>query len=478
MENMERHNEASLAEAYCQFDLNLRVRQSKVGCFLAILLMPAGFTLDYFVYPHMLGKIFEARLLSDVFLIPLFALLFVPAVQRQIRIVGSLWLVIPAWIMCWMIYASEGALSPYYAGLCLVLLAACLLMPYRASEASILCAVVLASYSVACVFHQIAPPASAVSFSAARGTLFNNLYFLILTSIVCVTASFHIARRRFEDFRLRHELDANNRELASTLSKLKETEVQLVQSEKMNALGKLSAGLLHEVNNPLNFTFMALQMAEHEAGENESLLDTLKDIGQGMTRIRGVISDLRAFAYPTKGTEQDSFSIDETLTSAQRLCAHELGEIPVTRDHLEGVTALGSKTQIVHVFMNLLVNSAHAIHKKNQAAGQITVSCEVRGMRLKVNVRDNGSGVRPGDIPRLLEPFFTTKDVGQGMGLGLSICHTIVKNHGGTIEITSDEGQWAQVSFDLPLEPTMDVSTGHSEPAFTEESLQLAGSEA
>src|SRR6185312_11768261 len=108
------------------------------------------------------------------------------------------------------------------------------------------------------------------------------LYFLSLTALVCVTACYYSGMRRFEDFRLRHELDVNNKELASTLKKLQETEVQLVQSEKMNALGKLSAGLLHEVNNPLNFTFMALQMAEQEAEGNASLQDTLKDIGQGM----------------------------------------------------------------------------------------------------------------------------------------------------------------------------------------------------
>jgi two-component system sensor histidine kinase PhcS len=478
MEHMDRHSKASLADAYRTFDMNLQVRQAKVGCILAMVLMPAGFTLDYFVYPHLLGRIFGARLLSDVFLIPLFALYFVPAVQRQIRIVGSLWLVIPTWVMCWMIYASEGALSPYYAGLCLVMLAACLLMPYRAWEAALLCTVVLASYSIACVLHQVWPPATTVSFSASEGTLFNNLYFLILTSIVCVTASYHSARRRFEDFRLRHELDVNNKELASTLMKLKETEVQLVQSEKMNALGKLSAGLLHEVNNPLNFTFMALQMAEQEAAENQSLLDTLKDIGQGMTRIRGVISDLRAFAYPTKGTELESFSIDEALTSAQRLCAHELGDIPVVRNQLAGVTALGSKTQIVHVFMNLLVNSAHAIKKKGQPSPQITASCVTEGKRLKVILKDNGTGVRPADMPRLLEPFFTTKDVGEGMGLGLSICHTIVKNHGGDMRITSEEGQWTQVSFDLALQPTMNMSSGDSEPAFTEQSPELAGSNA
>src|SRR4029077_14888762 len=143
--------------------------------------------------------------------------------------------------------------------------------------------------------------------------------FLFATAVICVASCHFSALRRFEDFRLHHELDDNNRQLAETLKKLQDTEVQLVQSEKMNALGKLSAGLLHEVNNPLNFTFMALQMAEQEAGENASLKETLADIGQGMTRIRSVVSDLRAFAYPSKLAEEIEFSLDDALTTAKRL---------------------------------------------------------------------------------------------------------------------------------------------------------------
>src|SRR6185312_16084696 len=118
---------------------------------------------------------------------------------------------------------------------------------------------------------------------------------------------------------LEEQVRRRNAELETTIKKLQDTEVQLVQSEKMNALGKLSAGLLHEINNPLNFTFMALQMAEQEAGENADLKDTLKDIGQGMTRIRGVISDLRTFAYPTSANDREEFNLEEVLTSAMRL---------------------------------------------------------------------------------------------------------------------------------------------------------------
>ena len=470
---------SELAAAFTEFDRGLRVRQARLAYVLGLFLIPSGWMLDYFVYPSLLWKHLEVRLICSALLLPCLLILFTKWGQRHARITDKGCTIIPMLAVCWMIYTSEGAVSPYYAGLNFTLVGACLVLPYNFKEGTSFTIFVMGTYLAACLLHGAMRPVGAVDRigNPSSGTLAANLYFLLGNGMICAAACHYRFLRRFEDFRLRHELAVNNEELASTLTKLKETEVQLVQSEKMNALGKLSAGLLHEVNNPLNFTFMALQMAEQEAEGNASLQDTLKDIGQGMTRIRGVISDLRAFAHPTKGTEQESFGIDETLTTALRLCAHEMGDIPVARQGVEGARAMGSKTQIVHVFMNLLVNSAHATRKRKVLSPQVTVSCEPDAAgRLKVSVLDNGTGVKPEHLPRLLEPFFTTKDVGEGMGLGLSICHTIVKNHGGTIDITSKEGEWTRVSFDLPLEPTKTVATGESGPAFTEEPLALAGS--
>jgi signal transduction histidine kinase len=171
-----------------------------------------------------------------------------------------------------------------------------------------------------------------------------------------------------------------------------------------------------------------------------------------MTRIRSVISDLRAFAYPSTISEENEFSLEEALITAKRLTAHELREIPVDSEGLRDCTALGAKTQIVHVFMNLLVNAAHALQKC--PAGReprIIVSAQVNGDRLQVVVRDNGTGVPAENIPRLFEPFFTTKDPGQGTGLGLSISHTIIKNHGGEMHVASEVSEWTELSFDLPL---------------------------
>ena len=331
--------------------------------------------------------------------------------------------------------------------------------------------------------HNAVHPAGSIDRGLAEstGSLAANLYFLLGNGMICAAACHYRFLRRFEDFKLRHELAVNNKELAATLTKLQETEVQLVQSEKMNALGKLSAGLLHEINNPLNFTFMALQMAEVEAEGNESLTDTLKDIGQGMTRIRGVISDLRTFAHPTSASDREEFKIDEVLVTAQRLTAHELGEITVEHQGVDLYKVGGGKTQIIHVFMNLLVNAAQAMQKtKALRPPKLVISCTPVGNRLKISVQDNGTGVKPENLPKLFDPFFTTKDVGQGMGLGLSICHTIIENHGGEISVESEEGQWTRVNFDLALAsaialPAATTSAG-STPAFS--SPELLGSAA
>jgi len=445
-----------LTAAYQEYERSLRIRQAKLAYFLGMFLIPSGWMLDYFVYPSLIWPNLKVRLVCCLFLLPCWLMMFTNWGKRHARITDKPCTIIPTVIVCWMIYTSEGALSPYYAGLNFVLVGACLVLPYTFREGAWFTFFLMVVYSAACLMHGVLRPAGAVDklLSLASGSLAANLYFLFGNGMICAAACHYRFLRRFEDFRLRHELDVNNHELETTLHKLQETEVQLVQSEKMNALGKLSAGLLHEINNPLNFTFMALQVAEQEAAENDGLKETLQDIGQGMTRIRSVISDLRAFAYPSKLSSHDLFSLDEALTSALRLVAHEIGDVACDREGLKCHQACGTKTQIVHVFMNLLVNSVHALKSKPLGRPpKITISCAPRGDRVEVSVHDNGMGVKPEHLSRLLEPFFTTKEPGQGTGLGLSICHTIVKNHGGDIRIESEEGQWTKVTFDLAAAP-------------------------
>jgi signal transduction histidine kinase len=253
--------------------------------------------------------------------------------------------------------------------------------------------------------------------------------------------------------RLEQDLRERNTELEHAFIQLKESETNLVQSEKMRALGMLAAGLLHEINNPLNFTLTALHLVLDQVGEtNDEIKETLDDIHMGMTRIRDIISDLRSFARPVGIAESQPFGLSEAFQTALNLVAHEVKDFSVIVDLQGHDWILGSKTQVTHVFMNLLINSVRAIRKvRTERKPEIRVSSEPGNGIIRIRVWDNGIGIREEDLPKVFDPFFTTQDVGQGIGLGLSICHTIIKNHGGTLQINSKEGEWTEVLFDLPL---------------------------
>ncbi len=243
-------------------------------------------------------------------------------------------------------------------------------------------------------------------------------------------------------------------ELERAIAKLKETESQLVHSEKMSGLGTIAAGLLHEVNNPLNFTLTALQVALGSIPrEDAALKEILDDIGQGMKRIKTIVSDLGMFAYKSSGNENEQFDLPAVTESAIRLISHELGGIRLERNIPAGMMMRGSRTQLSHVLMNLLVNSAKALSAPSGREPCIAISARKVSQGHEIVVRDNGSGIPPEVLPRIFEPFFTTRTVGQGTGLGLSIVHTIIANHGGTISARSEPGQWTEFTIIVPATP-------------------------
>jgi len=252
---------------------------------------------------------------------------------------------------------------------------------------------------------------------------------------------------------LEGDLRIRNTELVTTLGRLRSTEAQLVQSEKINALGNLAAGLLHEINNPLNYTLTALQFARALVSDAESeLMETLDDIHEGMSRIGSIVTDLRTFAYPSKEGAQERFGVETALATAVQLTSHELKDVAVRRNLEEAPPVVGSQTQVSHVFINLLANAAKALRAiPPDRKPEIEVSSRWLNGRLYVHVRDNGIGIQKDELPKIFDPFFTTREVGEGMGLGLSICYTIVKNHGGSITATSEAGQGTEITFDLPV---------------------------
>lgn len=278
-------------------------------------------------------------------------------------------------------------------------------------------------------------------------------------------------RNLCEAGKLEKDLKARNTDLEQVLRRLRETESQLLHSEKLNALGTMAAGLLHEINNPINFanTAFSLVMKNSALERDADLKEMLVDIHDGFRRIQTIVSDLRLFSAPTKAEARRPFRLATAVQHALRFTASERSGIEIKTDLPEADMVIGNESQIVQVLVNLLLNAARAIRRqKIERLGSIRVSARAEGERLIISVRDNGCGIPSDKLSRIFDPFYTTGDVGTGTGLGLSISHSIINSHGGALSAQSEEGQWAELTFDLPLEPrmvrkgTLDAIASHS----------------
>ncbi len=266
------------------------------------------------------------------------------------------------------------------------------------------------------------------------------------------------AHNLLENAALQRSLRDRNAELEAALVRVRETEIQLVQSEKMNAIGSLAAGLLHEINNPLNYAQVAVHLArENIPPDNTTLAEMLADAHDGMRRIGSVIGSLRSFAHPDHTDLAQPFSIDEAVDLALRFTSLKRQGLTVRRLTKPGLLACGSVNQVSMVLVNLVTNATRAI----QDAGEIAIVSGLREGCARIEVKDTGVGMDTETARRAFEPFFTTSQPGQGMGLGLSICHTIVRNHRGNIGIDSVPGAGTTVWIELPS-PAVEAATEHS----------------
>jgi hemerythrin-like metal-binding protein len=278
-----------------------------------------------------------------------------------------------------------------------------------------------------------------------------------------------VARRTSQLAEANVTLEKDREELEQLLSKVEEAQQQLLQSEKMAAIGQLAAGVAHEINNPIGFvnsnlgtlkTYinrllklvsayeatsaggdrsqvdMALREADLEF-LREDLPSLLAESQEGLSRVTKIVQDLKDFSHVDQAEHQFA-DLNEAMESTLNVVwnelkykaevVRELGEIPM----VECVPA-----QINQVFMNLLVNAAQAIEQR----GRITVRSGAGNGHVWFEIADNGKGMSHEVRNRIFEPFYTTKPVGKGTGLGLSISYDIiVKKHGGRIDVSSEPG--------------------------------------
>lgn len=271
--------------------------------------------------------------------------------------------------------------------------------------------------------------------------------------------------------RLQLDLVKSNRALEAAMEQLKETEIQLVQAEKMASLGRLCAGVIHEINNPLNFAKTGLVVLGRQGrhlpeAARDSFEEILRDINEGIERVVRIVSDLRIFSHPSPValTEVD---LAETTATALRFLAAEM-QTNLTVENLipSGFTLLASSDKLLQVLINLLQNSLDALKTKTFAAGETpTIRLSVReepdGRKI-VSFWDNGLGIAATNLDKIFDPFFTTKDVGEGTGLGLSLCYRMVAEWNGRILVNTEPGRYCE--FVLEFSPPADESAADQMP--------------
>jgi two-component system, NtrC family, sensor kinase len=255
-----------------------------------------------------------------------------------------------------------------------------------------------------------------------------------------------------------------NQDLQEANRRLKETQAQLIQNEKMASLGQLVAGIAHEINNPLAFVLNNLFIVESGldglSPEMEPLLPEpslgklrktrirLREMKEGLDRVKALVLDLRTFSRLDEA-EFKTVDIGETIDTVLLLLKHTMNGRIVVEKHYAAERKLYCYAGKLHqVLMNLIANAVDAI----EGDGKIVIATNQIADVFLISIRDSGTGIAEAIRSKIFDPFFTTKPVGRGTGLGLAISYGIIQDHGGSIEVQSEEGAGTEFIVRIPLD--------------------------
>jgi len=279
----------------------------------------------------------------------------------------------------------------------------------------------------------------------------------------------HQAAERLEskvDERTR-ELKVKNEHLEETIAQLEAARQQLVSAEKLAALGELTAGVAHEINNPIAVIQGNMDVLRQELGADvDRVQDEVDLILEQIERIHAIVDKLLRYSRPSQyGTELQEVNPNRLMDETLVLVAHEIAAkgLSIDTEYRATNTITINGQELQQVLVNLLVNAAHA----SSTGGRIAVDtrdCD-GGRGVAIRVSDNGVGITAEHLPRIFDPFFTTKRVG-GTGLGLSVSYGLLRRYGGDIKVTSEFGRGTTFEVLLPERPVFvdDRARSHEEP--------------
>jgi len=240
--------------------------------------------------------------------------------------------------------------------------------------------------------------------------------------------------------------------LNKLLSEMKKRSEQLVQSEKMAALGTLTSGVAHELNNPLNNISTSLQIVleELDEGDIEYQRDLLKESLIQVDRAQDIVKSLLEFSRETTFSTSEESILDLVKNTLKLVQGEVPSNVSILVDVPEDLKAMVDPRRMQQVFLNLILNAIQAMEKQG---GEIHIRAKKDEKRkgIVIEIEDNGPGIPEDILPKIFDPFFTTKKVGKGSGLGLSVSQGIIAKHGGEISVKSEVGKGTCFTIFLPF---------------------------
>ncbi len=305
--------------------------------------------------------------------------------------------------------------------------------------------------------------------------------------------------------KLADELQDKNEQLESVLGDLQKAQDQIVMREKLAALGELTAGVAHEIRNPLNFVKNFAEASEElleefqevleESGDSlpeadrEIIEEVSQDLTDNLARIRShgdranrIVQDMLSMGRGSG--DRSPTDINQLVDEYARLAYHSARgmdqnfQLSIERDFDDAVGELNVVSQdLGRVFLNMVANSCYATDERRQESRAddgkgpfmpvVWLGTRRHEDHIEVRIRDNGGGMPPDVVEKIFNPFFTTKPTGQGTGLGLAMCSDIVRQHGGNIRVDVEDGEGTEMIIDLPLVPPSDTAEQEADSLLT-----------
>ena len=436
------------AEMYGTFRKNeaqQRLSNTRVGCILVVFLMPAGSTLDYFVYHDKLGLFFCLRLLCAAAAAIILAFLFSEASEKWIQPLGVVVPMLPVVSIAGMIALTEGFGSPYYAGLNLVLIAVGSVLNWTVWESLFAVSVTLAIYIAAGIvsaWHQKMPP---------MGVIFNNFYFLLLMDIIVIVGTFVQERQRLREFSLRFELDKNRKSL-------EETNRKLVELDRLKS--RFFANVSHELRTPLTLLLAPLEVLvkRFQKINDTGALDLVSTMHNNGMRLLKLINDLLELIRLESGRlelKKEPLSMVDFINGLASAVKQMAVDKKVTLETHTDETLpliLADRDKLEKIVLNLLFNAL----KFTPQHGRVWLRAEKKDAFYLLIVGDTGVGIAEKSLPFVFDRFWqedgSAKRKFQGVGIGLALVKELTETMGGQVTVESQLGKGTTFTVSLPFE--------------------------